>query len=96
MSKIKSNIVMNHTKNNYKKLLKDMNYQEIFSEYNKLNLLLQIMNKNKTANLNKKNQENIKVIKYKYNLLCQEITKRQYHIMNENYKPKNATIRYSR
>lgn len=96
MSKIKSNIVMNHTKNNYKKTLKDMNHQEILSEYNKINLLLQIMNKDRSANLNKKNQENIRIIKYKYNLLCQEITLRQYHIMNENYKSKNATIRYSK
>lgn len=79
-----------HTKNEYKKFLITAKYEEIYAEYNKLTLILQMM-KHKGLNSIKPHpnkelkQDNINIIKYKYNLICQEITKRDYHIMKKDY-----------
>jgi hypothetical protein len=96
MSKIKTITYneSNHTKNNYKKKIGTMDYNEVLSEYNKLRILMSMMkhtgvNSVKPYPDKSKQQENIKVIKYKYNMICQEITRRRYTIMNENYRRYN-------
>lgn len=88
-----------HTRNEYQKFLKTAKYDEILSEYQKLALLKQMM-KHKGLNSikpypdRKLKQDNIMIIKYKYNLICQEIAKREYRIMEKDYKKTN--VRYSK
>ena len=86
-----------HTHNEYKKFLLKATHDEILKEYNKLVLLMQMM-KHKGLNSIKPypdkvvKADNIKVIKYKYNMICQEITNRNYSIMNKDYKKKTIPI----
>lgn len=97
--KIKENnyLESKHTKNEYQKFLQKATHGEILSEYQKLILIMQMMrhrgiNSIKPYPDKKNKQDNIDIIKYKYNLLCQEITKRDYKIMEKNYHKPN--VRY--
>lgn len=84
-----------HTYNEYKKFLLKATHPEILKEYNKLLLLMNMM-KHKGVNSIKPypdktlKADNIRIIKYKYNMICQEINKRNYHILNKNYKMNNS------
>lgn len=94
MSKIKSKtyIESNHIKNNYKNSVGKMTHDEIYKEYNKLRLLLNMMRIGHKKGLEPymKGRDNIKMIKYKYNIICNEITKRHYSILGKDYKRYNA------
>lgn len=83
------------TKNSYNKWLETASHEEILKEYNKIRLILSMMKhsgQNSISPYPKKEQkmDNIKVIKYKYNQICQIITKRGYNIMKENYYKSNV------
>ena len=89
----------NHLHKNYPKTIQQMNYAEILSEYNKIRLILQMMRHTGRGSIKpypdrQTRQDNIRVIKYKYNIICQEITKRGYQIMQKDYRKHN--VRYSR
>lgn len=87
----------NHTKNNFKDFISKATHQELLKEYNKLNLLLQMMKVGHMKGLptHEKGQENITIVKYKYNLICQEITKRNYSIMNNKFNKSNVRYKHS-
>jgi hypothetical protein len=71
--------VVSWSKNNlhkkYQKELSEMSASLIMKEYNKINLL-RIMMKNSKIEKFPKGQDNIRIIDYKYNLCCQEMTRR--------------------
>jgi hypothetical protein len=79
----------NHTRNNYRRFVKSAKHEELLSEYNKIGLLIQMM---KVGNMKgmkpyEKGRDNIDILKYKYNLVCQEMTVRNYRtIRSEDRK----------
>lgn len=79
-----------HTKNNYLDSIKKFTRDELFKEHNKLSLLLSMMRVGHMKGLSPytKGQDNIEIIKWKYNVLSQEITNRNYRVDKLDYHSK--------
>jgi hypothetical protein len=79
-----------HTKNNYLDSIKKFTREELFKEYNKLQLLLNMMRVGHMKGLSPytKGQDNIQIIKWKYNVISQEITNRNFKVQQLDYRSK--------
>ena len=78
---------MNLGMNNYLKYqqyVEKLGYGQIYKEYNKIRLLMIIL-KGK-GNKSVKDNDDIKLLQFKYNMIILEIRKRGYHMINKNYK----------
>jgi hypothetical protein len=81
-----------HLHATYQKSLKLMTRDQLLKEYNKVRLLLIMMRNGKKIPPYSKGQDNIQVIKYKHNIVYQEMTNRNLNEMSKLIPKKMVSL----